>query len=287
MFEVLRGNGSGDSSGQRPGQEIGSTPSSSTPSSSTASGDSSDSRSRRRVELDDPAKGPISSRRLPPLSEGNTSTDDPTWQGDTDSFLSGTIEFRKATVLVFALAFVVLLALSYLSGKSNSTPPPPAGLVDMQNTPLADDAPWAVLDPEPEIRPAVKNIIQDDVAGGDGAEDAVAPTHPAEPEVLASQTLYAVMIGQQLSSDPAVIDKLVQYVDSGLDSARARVRLTDSRRGKRFSVFVGPFPDLDAARTVLREIQVLRPHAGVRFRDAFPTKMVFSAEELQNYQSGN
>ncbi len=239
--------------------------------------------------MDDPAKGPISSRRLPPLSEGNTSTDDSTWQGDSNSLLSGTIEFRRATVLVFALAFVVLLALAYLSGKSNSTPLPPAGLAEMQNTPLAEEAPWAVLDPEPEIRPAVRNIIQEDAAGDGDAGDvtAVAPTPAGEPEVLTSQTLYAVMIGQQLSSDPAVVDKLVQYVDSGLTSARARVRLTDSRRGKRFSVFVGPFPDLDAARSVLREIQVLRPHAGVRFRDAFPTKMVFSAEELQNYQSGN
>jgi hypothetical protein len=230
---------------------------------------------------------------LPEIPAANSSGEIDRLPPTRDTFLTETVEIRRATLLVFGIAALLLMALAYMSGNSTAPVQEPAGIAEMDRTPLSDGSSWPLLDPEPGGRPAIRNILQQAVAPSatDPAADAnVVPAVASGADVVMvppQQSLYAVWIGQHLSKDPAVIDKLVQYVDSGLTTARARVRISESGAGKRFfSVFVGPFENLDAARSALREIQVLRPHQGVRFRDAFPTKMVFTSDELQKFQTG-
>jgi hypothetical protein len=249
--------------------------------------------SRRRVNFDDRAKQIPQTRQLPEIPAASSSGEYDSLPPTRDTFLSETVEIRRSTLLVFGIAALLLMALSYMSGNSTAPVQEPAGIAEMDRTPLSEDSSWPLLDPEPGGRPAIRNIVQQAVAPSatDSEVDAsVVPAVTSDPDVEMvppQQSLYAVWIGQHLSKDPAVIDKLVQYVDSGLTTARARVRISESGAGKRFfSVFVGPFEDLDAARSALREIQVLRPHQGVRFRDAFPTKMVFTSDELQKFQTG-
>ena len=244
------------------------------------------------MDLDDPAKRIPTATRLGPIPDVSSSM-----AGDGHprgrSFWGETVEIRRAILLVFGIAFLVMVALAYMSGKSSAPAELPAGMAQLDRLPVSENATWPVLNPEPDVRPAIRNIVQSDItpSGFDSATSTadVVPAIPPEQiaVVQSSQSLYAVMIGQHLSKDPTVVDKLVQYVDSGLTSSKARVRISDSRNGRNFSVFVGPFENLKAARSALREIQVLRPHQGVRFRDAFPIKMVFTPDELQKYQFGN
>ena len=260
--------------------------------SEATSGNGDQSRSRKRVDLDDPAKRIPTATRLGAIPDVSSSM-----AGDGHprgrSFWGDVVEIRRATLLVFGIAFLLMIAVAYMSGKSSAPVELPAGMAELDRLPVSERTTWPVLNPEPEVRPAIRNIVQSNIAssGFDSATSTadVVPAIPPEPiaVVQSSQSLYAVMIGQQLSKDPAVVDKLVQYVDSGLTSSKARVRISDSRNGRNFSVFVGPFKNLKAARSALREIQVLRPHQGVRFRDAFPIKMVFTPDELQKYQFGN
>jgi len=258
----------------------------------TTSGNGDPSRSRKRVDLDDPAKRIPTPTHLGPIPDVSSSVGED-GQQRRSSFWGGVVEIRRATLLVFGIAFLVVIALAYTSSNSSAPVELPAGMADLDRMPVSENPTWPVLNPEPEVRPAIRNIVPSDIAGsGFGSADVAADVVPAiapdpMPVVQTSQSLYAVMIGQQLSKDPSVVDKLVQYVDSGLTSSKARVRISDSRNGRNFSVFVGPFENLKAARSALREIQVLRPHQGVRFRDAFPTKMVFTPDELQKYQFGN
>ena len=191
---------------------------------------------------------------------------------------------RISTILVFTLAAVVAIAVAFISGRQMAVSVP-EGRTEMAG---GDLPPWPVLDPEPEPKPAIRNVEQD------GVVDVSSTTVEAEevfvaPVVveLVPKTLWSVMIGQHLSKDPQVIDQLVQYVDSGLSSSSARIRVSNSRGARTFNVFVGPFERQEQARSALREIQTLRPHLGVRFRDAYPTRMVFSVEELEKYGSGN
>ena len=296
MFEVIREQRNSPPSREPSASEQkGSDPSvSSLPSSSSEDpGAPLGSGSRRRVNFDDRAKQIPQTRQLSEIPAASSSAEDGRLPSTSDTFLTGTVEIRRATLLVFGIAALLLMALSYMSGNSTAPVQEPAGIAEMDRTPLSDDASWPLLDPEPGGRPAIRNIVQQAVAPSatDPAVDAsVVPAvaSVADVEMVPpQQSLYAVWIGQHLSKDPAVIDKLVQYVDSGLTTARARVRISESGTGKRFfSVFVGPFENLDAARSALREIQVLRPHQGVRFRDAFPTKMVFTSDELQKFQTG-
>jgi hypothetical protein len=306
MFELLREqrnlppsrepSGSEPSGSEPTGSASGSAQSSSTSKASSASKDPAAPRasgSRKRVSLDDRAKQLSETRQLPEIPTASSSGDYDPLPPARDTFLTGTVEIRSATLLVFGIAALLLMALSYMAGNSTAPVQEPAGIAEMDRTPLSDGSNWPLLDPQPGDRPAIRNIVQQAVApsGTDPAVDAnVVPAVASDPELVMvppQQSLYAVWIGQHLSKDPAVIDKLVQYVDSGLTSARARVRISESGAGKRFfSVFVGPFENLDAARSALREIQVLRPHQGVRFRDAFPTKMVFTSDELQKFKTG-
>ncbi|MDE0958131.1 MAG: hypothetical protein OSB12_05780 [Planctomycetota bacterium] len=293
MFEMLRDQRSSPPSREPAAPEQkGSDPSvSSQPSSTTEEPVAPlGSGSRLRVDLDDRAKQIPQHRHLSEIPEASSSAEDDRFLRSRDTFLTGTVEIRRATLLVFGIAALLLMALSYMSGNSTAPVQEPAGIAEMDRTPLSDDPQWPLLDPEPGGRPAIRNIVQQAVAPSatDPAVDAsVVPAVADMERVPLQQSLYAVWIGQHLSKDPAVIDKLVQYVDSGLTTARARVRISESGAGKRFfSVFVGPFENLDAARSALREIQVLRPHQGVRFRDAFPTKMVFTSDELQKFETG-
>jgi len=296
MFEVLRDQRNLPPSREPSGSEQTRSASDTTSQPSSTSQDPVaplGSGSRRRVDLDDRAKQVPQTRQLPEIPATNSAGGFDRLPPTRDTFLTETVEIRRATLLVFGIAALLLMALSYMSGNSTAPVQEPAGIAEMDRTPLSDDASWPLLDPEPGGRPAIRNIVQQAVAPSatDPAVDAsVVPAvaSGADVEMVPpQQSLYAVWIGQHLSKDPAVIDKLVQYVDSGLTTARARVRISESGAGKRFfSVFVGPFENLDAARSALREIQVLRPHQGVRFRDAFPTKMVFTSDELQKFQTG-
>ncbi|MDE0959302.1 MAG: hypothetical protein OSB09_00815 [Planctomycetota bacterium] len=291
MFEVLHQQGSSLPSQERSSSEP------SNPASASASTDDSTkppgTGSRRRVSLDDRAKRSPGSRQLPEIPAASSSGGSADVPPARETFLAATIEIRRATLLVFGFASLLLMALSYMTGKSTAPVQEPAGIAEMERTPVSDDSSWPLLDPEPGIRPAIRNIVQQAVApsSADSTQNSdVVVAVASVADVVAvpvQQNLYAVWIGQHLSKDPAVIDKLVQYVDSGLTRSKARVRISDSVGGKRyFSVYVGPFENLDDARSALREIQVLRPHQGVRFRDAFPTNMVFTSVELQNFQMG-
>ncbi len=256
----------------------------------TTSGNGDPSRSRKRVDLDDPAKLIPTATGLGPIPDVSSSVGGD-GQQRRSSFWGDVLEIRRATLLVFGIAFLLMIAVAYMSGRTSAPVESPAGMAELDRMPVSESPTWPVLNPEPEVRPAIRNIVQSDIVGS-GSADAAADVVPAiapdpMPVVQTSQSLYAVMIGQQLSKDPSVVDKLVQYVDSGLTSSKARVRISDSRSGRNFSVFVGPFENLEAARSALREIQVLRPHQGVRFRDAFPTKMVFTPDELMKFQHGN
>lgn len=244
----------------------------------------SDTGSRRKVALDDRAKKIPTVRRLPPIPESPASpVSDGGSPAVTRSLLSEVVEVRLATILVFSIATVIAIALAFIAGRSSSVVTPPAGMNEMRQ----DSPPWPVIDPEPEPRPAIRNVEQNGVAGDSVAEVPVEPVE-VKPEVVpVARTLWSVMIGQHLSSDPQVIDQLVQYVDSGLSFSQSRVRISTSRGTRTFSVFIGPFEEQDRARSALREIQSLRPYLGVRFRDAYPTRMVFSPEELQNFGIGN
>ncbi|MEE2888834.1 MAG: hypothetical protein VX404_00140 [Planctomycetota bacterium] len=242
---------------------------------------------RRKVSLDDPAKSIPSSRRLPSIPEG-ASSDSPGGHGvpssPTGSFLSAVIEIRISTILVFTLAAVVAIAVAFISGRQMAVSVP-EGRIEMAG---GDVPPWPVLNPEPEPKPAIRNVEQDGVVDVSSpiVEGEAVTAAPVIVEMV-PKTLWSVMIGQHLSKDPQVIDQLVQYVDSGLSSSSARIRVSNSRGARTFNVFVGPFEQQEQARSALREIQTLRPHLGVRFRDAYPTRMVFSVEELEKYGSGN
>ena len=201
----------------------------------------------------------------------------------TRSLLSEVVEIRLATIVVFSLATLIAITLAFIAGRSSSAVTPPAGMNEMKQ----DSPPWPVIDPEPEMRPAIRNVEQNGVAGESVDEIAVEPAEVKPQVVPVARTLWSVMIGQHLSSDPQVVDQLVQYVDSGLSFSQSRVRISTSRGARTFSVFVGPFEEQDKARSALREIQSLRPYLGVRFRDAYPTRMVFSPDELQNFGVGN
>lgn len=290
LFEAIRSQ-KGSAETHRAAQAEAAREPSATRSEAT-SGDGDQSRSRKRVDLDDPAKRIPTATRLGPIPDVSSSMAGDGHPGGR-SFWGEAVEIRRVTLLLFGIAFLVMVAVAYMSGKSSAPVELPAGMAELDRLPVSENATWPVLNPEPEVRPAIRNIVQSDItpSGFDSATSTadVVPAIPPEQiaVVQSSQSLYAVMIGQQLSKDPAVVDKLVQYVDSGLTSSKARVRISDSRNGRNFSVFVGPFENLKAARSALREIQVLRPHQGVRFRDAFPTKMVFTPDELQKYQFGN
>ncbi len=290
LFEVIRRQ-AGSVQDQRSARAEDTSETVSTRSEST-SGHGDQSRSRKRVEIDDPAKRIPTTPRLGPIPDVSSSVGSAGQPGGY-SFWGEAVEIRRVTLLVFGIAFLVMVAVAYISGRSSGAGELPAGLAEMDRMPVSENPTWPVLNPEPDTRPAIRNIVQSDIAGSgfDSAETTADVVPAIAPEPIAvvqtNQSLYAVMIGQQLSKDPAVVDKLVQYVDSGLTSSKARVRISDSRSGRNFSVFVGPFEDLQAARSALREIQVLRPHQGVRFRDAFPTKMEFTPDELLKYQLGN
>ncbi|MGE4618175.1 MAG: hypothetical protein AAEJ04_00040 [Planctomycetota bacterium] len=239
--------------------------------------------SRRKVQLEDRAKTIPQNRPMPPLPESLSSAPEHLPHrvpSPGQSFLSESIEVRVSAILVFGLAALVAVVVAYIAGRELAVVSAPAGMVELQ-----EDSLFPVLDPAPELRPVIRNVEQVGVADSVVLEE-TAPVSPVVTEVL-PQTLWAVMIGQHLSQDPQVVDQLVQYVDSGLSSSQSRLRASTSRGGRTFSVFVGPFEEQDAARSALREIQSLRPHLGVRFRDAYPTRMVFSPEELEKYDSGS
>ena len=242
--------------------------------------------SRRKVALDDRAKKIPVVRRLAPISDSITSASSGDSGADSSayrSFLSEVVEIRIATILVFSIATLIAIAVAFIAGREFAVVSPPAGMNEMPGA----APPWPVLDPEPELRPAIRNVKQDGVVAAADTGEIVEGT-PVNPVVVAPQprTLWSVMIGQHLSKDPQVIDQLVRYVDSGLSFSQARVRVSTSRGGRTFSVFVGPFKEQEQARSALRELQSLRPYLGVRFRDAYPTRMVFSPEELEKYGSG-
>ena len=240
--------------------------------------------SRRKVALDDRAKKIPVVRRLAPISDSITSASSGDSGADSSayrSFLSEVVEIRIATILVFSIATLIAIAVAFIAGREFAVVSPPAGMNEM----LGAAPPWPVLDPEPELRPAIRNVKQDGVVAAADTGEIVEGT-PVNPVVVAPQPLWSVMIGQRLNKDPQVIDQLVRYVDSGLSFSQARVRVSTSRGGRTFSVFVGPFKEQEQARSALRELQSLRPYLGVRFRDAYPTRMVFSPEELEKYGSG-
>ena len=252
---------------------------------STGQGKELISGSRRKVALDDRAKKIPAVRRLPPLPESTSSTSSLASDESPSarrSLLSEVVEVRLATILVFVIAGLIAIALAFIAGRSFAVVTPPAGMNEM----LGDSPPWPVIDPQPEVRPAIRNVEQDGVAGDLVIESPVEPDSVIPAVVSMPKTLWSVMIGQHLSTDPQVVDQLVQYVDSGLSISQSRVRVSTSRGARTFSVFVGPFLEQDQARSALREIQSLRPYLGVRFRDAYPTRMVFSPDELDSYGGG-
>lgn len=246
-----------------------------------------DAGSRKKVALDDRAKKIPVVRRLPPIptasSSASTASSETTPSVDR-SLLAEVVEVRIVTILVFVFAAFVVAAIAFIAGRSFAVVTPPSGMNElMQDTP-----PWPVIDPQPDPRPAIRNVVQDGVVDPEIApEPAEAGGAEGVPVVAAlPKTLWSVMIGQHLSKDPQVIDQLVRYVDSGLSLSQARVRVSTSRGARTFSVFVGPFEEQDQARSALREIQSLRPYLGVRFRDAYPTRMVFTPDEIESYGGG-
>jgi len=278
LFELLKDEGRSGDHDAREGQTEGSKESRipGDPEALSAGG------TRRTVVLDDRAKEAPSSRRLPPIHSGVSSETGSSLSGISSprvSFFSQVVEVRISMILVLSIASLVAIAVAFISGRQFSVAVP-EGRAEM----VREDSLWPVLDPEPVAKPAIRNVKQDgvvDVADAGVVAEEVAVV-PVVVEAL-PKTLWSVMIGQHLSKDPQVIDQLVQYVDSGLSSSTARIRVSNSRGVRTFSVFVGPFDQQDQARSALREIQSLRPHLGVRFRDAYPTRMVFDPEELEKY----
>ncbi|MGE4601522.1 MAG: hypothetical protein AAEJ65_01300 [Planctomycetota bacterium] len=282
LFELLKEQGRSGDQDAREGQTESSTESRipGDPQAESAGG------TRRKVALDDRAKQIPPVRRLPPIHGGASSeagASYPLTSSPRVSFFSERIEIRISTILVFSIAALVAIAVAFISGRQFSVAVPEGRTEMVRQDPL-----WPVLDPEPEPRPAIRNVKQDGVV--DVSDPGVVAEEVAVIPVMVEalpKTLWAVMIGQHLSKDPQVIDQLVQYVDSGLSFSTARIRVSNSRGVRTFSVFVGPFDQQDQARSALREIQSLRPHLGVRFRDAYPTRMVFDPEELERYGIGN
>ena len=98
------------------------------------------------------------------------------------------------------------MALSYMSGNSTAPVQEPAGIAEMDRTPLSEDSSWPLLDPEPGGRPAIRNIVQ----------QAVAPS-ATDSEVDAS-------VVPAVTSDPDVemVRRSKVYMRCGLDSTSAR-----------------------------------------------------------------
>ena len=118
--------------------------------------------SRRKVALDDRAKKIPVVRRLAPISDSITSASSGDSGADSSayrSFLSEVVEIRIATILVFSIATLIAIAVAFIAGREFAVVSPPAGMNEM----LGAAPPWPVLDPEPELRPAIRNVKQDGV----------------------------------------------------------------------------------------------------------------------------